>query len=273
VITAVTVGWAGICLVLAVASAHAQDVKLPTITINAQPEKRYSDAVPGPFGLYAVMNVSWRTTDADAVLLIGGDGTVQLLPPSGRLDDATSMNVTLVAIGKGGSSAVQFKGSARAIPQRRPQNYDGQEVVLERDVNPLTLFATAYKEEVARAVPLAVIRAASVAVLQEMAYSVDDTRQLAAATDGLLVYTKGFNANDKLAPPPGESPRASVRRQVALVLIVTTNQAGHPVFNAQPLVRKNFQRDSNEWKPDPDGSQIGLPVARDFVRAVVNRLP
>lgn len=216
--------------------------------------------------------LQWSAQNCQYVMILGTHTDV--VPCSGKL----SFGGTFIVIAVGPDGAT-LQGTGAEVTMRppgrgRPNGINGASYSLKTDFNMEALDKSSYRGIVRTAKSVEAVRRAVVDVLQATGFSTAEG-QIQGSFD--VVYTPAFAVqveNLDLSAAASAKHRP-VMWQVAYVVAVQAPIAAAPqefLLRLLPAVQVNFPRDNRDWKIDPDGSLLTLPLSRNLVSQIQERL-
>ena len=218
------------------------------------------------------VELRWRAENCQYVMILGSES--HRVPCSGKLSHSGTFVV--LAVGPGGV-AVQGTGAEvvmRPPGRGRPAGYNGASYSLKTDFKFSDLDTSSYRATVQTAKGAEFVRRAIVDVLQAVGFTASEAR-IQDSVD--VVYTPAFavQGKDLDLSAVATAKHQPVMWQVAYVVAVQSPSAAASqdyLLRLLPAVQVNFPRDNREWKMDPDGRLLTLPLSRSLVSKIQERL-
>ena len=252
--------WLIVALVFGSALGAAQTAPLaPDITIKCvhNPIERPPEDPTAEFE-QTRGHVEWQTENATKVWILGDESPK---PPSGKL--AGGEAVVMIAVGPGGTR--QSVGGCTTTSKIGTGRY-GLILKVDNAFDLNSFRDHSYVKRIARSnISPTELNNRLAAVLQSWGYTMADgpTRRPLF----VVRYTPQYNERPGLCDARCQA--VEIHKEVAFVITIEvlnqSDAAWDYEIRVMPSVLMRYQREGGDFKPDPDGVQIALPICQNLV--------
>lgn len=218
------------------------------------------------------MEFRWVAADSDYVLIEGFDTNPH--PLEGKITRRFGGRFTFIAVGKGGIVSIPKTCLDEA---QVPLGAGVMHVVNDFD---RSSYAPAYKDMASTSLPEVEVQNRVIQLLQEWNYSAVQLKSNFVPQGDVVIYTSDYNlrpelcSDDDCGKPVGWR---RIERQIAFSVWLerTAGQNAGAItyrLNILPSVVRNFRREDDLWKPDPDSTQIAIPVSKELTQKIKQSL-